>query len=137
MFEFCSGLVDLVVCVGRHGGGGHGLTLAGELFVGRSPRTSRRWAIAAVNSGNRPVMAPTANPAMVAAGSQRPSRSKRAARTARGLGRCGVARVMVVSYRDGEVLECGQRVIVFGLEPDRMTAEMGLDESDIAFLRDH
>ena len=29
VFKFCSGLVDLVVCVGRHGGGGHRLTLAG------------------------------------------------------------------------------------------------------------
>ena len=28
--EFCSGLVDLVVGVGRHGGGGHRLTLAGK-----------------------------------------------------------------------------------------------------------
>ena len=35
MFEFCSGLVDLVVCVGHHRGGGHRLTLAGERFVGR------------------------------------------------------------------------------------------------------
>ena len=35
MFEFCSGLADLVVCVGRHGGGGHRLALAGERFVGR------------------------------------------------------------------------------------------------------
>src|SRR6516162_7579001 len=34
VFEFCSGLVDLVVCVGRHGGGGHRLTLAGERFIG-------------------------------------------------------------------------------------------------------
>jgi hypothetical protein len=34
VFEFCSGLVDLVACVGRHGGGGRRLTLAGERFVG-------------------------------------------------------------------------------------------------------
>src|SRR6516225_10763494 len=34
VFEFCSGLVDLVVGVGRHGGGGHGFALAGERFVG-------------------------------------------------------------------------------------------------------
>jgi hypothetical protein len=33
VFEFCSGLVDLVVCVGRHLGGGHRRTLAGERFV--------------------------------------------------------------------------------------------------------
>src|ERR1700758_5285696 len=32
--QFCSGLVDLVVGVRRHGGGGHRLTLAGERFVG-------------------------------------------------------------------------------------------------------
>jgi hypothetical protein len=32
--QFCSGLVDLVVCVRRHRGGGHRLALAGERFVG-------------------------------------------------------------------------------------------------------
>jgi hypothetical protein len=32
--QFCSRLVDLVVGVGRDGGGGHRLTLAGERFVG-------------------------------------------------------------------------------------------------------
>ena len=32
--QLCSGLVDLVVCVGRHRGGGHRLALAGERFVG-------------------------------------------------------------------------------------------------------
>jgi hypothetical protein len=32
--ESCSGLVDLVVCVRRHGGGGHRFTPAGERFVG-------------------------------------------------------------------------------------------------------
>ena len=35
MFEFCSGLVDLVVGVRHHRGGGHRLTLAGERFVRR------------------------------------------------------------------------------------------------------
>ena len=34
VFEFCSGLVDLVVCVRHYRGGGHRLTLAGERFVG-------------------------------------------------------------------------------------------------------
>jgi DNA invertase Pin-like site-specific DNA recombinase len=33
VFEFCSGLVDLVVCVRRHRGRGHRLALAGERFV--------------------------------------------------------------------------------------------------------
>jgi len=35
VFEFCSGLVDLIVGVCHHGGGGHRLALAGERFVGR------------------------------------------------------------------------------------------------------
>ena len=35
--QCCSGLVDLVVCVGRDGGGGHRLTIAGERFVGLVP----------------------------------------------------------------------------------------------------
>ena len=35
MFEFCSGLVDLVEYVGDHLGGGHRFTLVGERFVGR------------------------------------------------------------------------------------------------------
>ena len=34
VFELCSGLVDLVVCVGHHCGGGHRLAPAGERFVG-------------------------------------------------------------------------------------------------------
>ena len=33
-FEFCSGLVDLVVGVGNHGGGRHRPSFAGERFVG-------------------------------------------------------------------------------------------------------
>jgi hypothetical protein len=32
--QFCSGLVDLVVCVCRDFGGGHRFALAGERFVG-------------------------------------------------------------------------------------------------------
>jgi hypothetical protein len=32
--QLCSGLVDLVIGVGHHGGGGHRLTLADERFVG-------------------------------------------------------------------------------------------------------
>jgi len=33
VFEFCSGLVDLVVGVRHHRGGGHRFALAGERFV--------------------------------------------------------------------------------------------------------
>jgi hypothetical protein len=35
VFEFCSGLVDLVVGVGHHLGGGHRFALASERFVRR------------------------------------------------------------------------------------------------------
>jgi hypothetical protein len=34
-FQFCSGLVDLVICVRHHRGGGHRLALVGERFVDR------------------------------------------------------------------------------------------------------
>jgi hypothetical protein len=50
-FQFCSGLVDLVVCVGRHLGGGHRLTLVGERFVGLVAETSQRSVIAVVILG--------------------------------------------------------------------------------------
>jgi hypothetical protein len=32
--QFCSGLVDLVVCVRRDGGGGDGFAFVGQRFVG-------------------------------------------------------------------------------------------------------
>jgi hypothetical protein len=32
--QFCSGLVDLVVCVDHHVGGGHRFAFAGDRFVG-------------------------------------------------------------------------------------------------------
>ena len=68
--QFCSGLVNLVVCVRRHGGGGHHFALLGEGFVGRLAEASRRWVIAVVIS-RTPSAARglRAKPAMVAAGS--------------------------------------------------------------------
>jgi hypothetical protein len=69
VFESCSGLVDLVVCVGCHGGGGHRLALAGERFVGRLAEH-----IAEVGDRGGDLGDPaadkgvSANPAMVAAG---------------------------------------------------------------------
>ena len=69
-FEFCSGLVDLGVRVGHHGGGGHRLTLAGERFVGRLAEDIAEVVIAAMISGAAAAeKGPSANPAMVAAGS--------------------------------------------------------------------
>ena len=85
MFEFCSGLVDLVVCVGYHGGGGHRLALAGKRFVGLVAEDVAEVRDRGVDLGQgRAVNGSTANPAMVAAGSWRPSRSRNTARVARG-----------------------------------------------------
>ena len=68
--QFCSGLVDLVVCIGHHGGGGHRFALAGERFIGLFPSTSRRCAIGVSNSGLVVrVKTVAAKPLMVAAGS--------------------------------------------------------------------
>ena len=70
--QFCSGLVDLVICVGRHGGGGHGLTLAGEGFIDLVAEDiakvgGRGVDFKGVHASARGLT--TANPAMVAADS--------------------------------------------------------------------
>ena len=54
VFEFCSGLVDLVVCVGRHFGGGHRLALAGERFVGLVAEDVAQVCDGVVNLGTPP-----------------------------------------------------------------------------------
>ena len=78
MFEFCSGLVDLVVCVGHHGGGGHRLTLAGERFVGLVAEDIAEVGDRGGDFRNAvAVKGLSAKPAMVAAGSKRPSRSRK------------------------------------------------------------
>lgn len=65
-----------------------------------------------------PPMAPTANPAIVAAGSQRPSRSNTAVRTGqRDADRRGDARIVVVADGQSEVIERRQRVAVLSLKP--------------------
>ena len=68
--QFCSGLVDLVVCVGRHFGGGHRLALAGERFVGLVAEDLAQVGDRGDDFGDRPaVTGLSAKPAMVAAGS--------------------------------------------------------------------
>jgi hypothetical protein len=109
LFEFCSGLVDLVVCVGRHGGGGHRLTLAGERFVGlvaediaevgdrggdfgdrrRGERTERETA----DGGRRFVASEPVE--------------KSGEDSQRDADGCGVARIVVAADCQTEVIECG------------------------------
>jgi hypothetical protein len=65
-----SGLVDLVVGVGRHGGGGHRLTLAGERFIGLVAEDVAQVGDPGVDVGDRSaVRGSNPKPAMVAAGS--------------------------------------------------------------------
>jgi len=69
VFQFCSGLVDLVVGVRRHGGGGHRLTLAGERFVGLVAEDITEVGDRGADFGvRRRVRGLSANPAMEAAG---------------------------------------------------------------------
>ena len=82
----CSGLVDLVVCVRHYFGGGHHFALAGERFVGLVAEDIAEVGDRRVDLRERSAARGlSAKPPMVAAGSWRPSRSKRAARTASGL----------------------------------------------------
>jgi hypothetical protein len=57
----------------------------------------------------------TANPAMLAAGSYRSSRSKTRQETTALRDHLGVARDVIVADRHGEVIEGCKRVAVFGL----------------------
>ena len=137
--QFCSGLVDLVVCVRHHFGGGHRLTLAGERFVGLVAED-----IAQVGDRGAEFRGPatavrglSAKPAMMAAASWRPSRSRNTARTARGVRIMAVLpAVVVVADRQSEVIERGQRVAVFGLEAGQDARQVGLDEAVAAVLGD-
>ena len=109
--QFCSGLVDLVVCVGHHGGGGHRLTLAGERFVGRlaediaevgdrggdfgDPRCGHGTEGEAGDSGRRFVASEPVE--------------KNGEDGQRDADRRGVARIVVVADCQSEVIERGQR----------------------------
>ena len=75
---------------------------------------------------------------MVAAGSWRPSRSKRAARTSqRDADRGGVAGVVEVADCQSEVIERGQRVAVFGLKSGQIGRQVDLVGAVAAVLGDH
>jgi hypothetical protein len=117
VFEFCSGLVDLVVCVHHHGGGGHRLALAGERFVGRltedvaevgdrggdfgDPRCGEGTEGEAGDGGRR------------FAASEPVEKSGEPRQRAAQIG--GVAGVMVIADGQSEVIERGRRTAVLGL----------------------
>ena len=118
MFEFCSGLVDLVVCVGHHFGGGHRLTLAGERFVGLVAEDiaqvgDRGGDFGDHRRGDGTEREPGDGGRRFVASEPVEKSGEDGQRDA---DRGGVAGIVVVADRQSEVIERGQRVAVFGLK---------------------
>ena len=109
--QFCSGLVDLVVCVRRYGGGSHRLALAGERFVGLVAEDIAEMLDRGGESGERGCgQELDAKPAMVAAGSWRVSRWRSIASTdSAGRDTRGVTRIVVATDGHSGVFERGPR----------------------------
>ena len=83
------------------------------------------------------VMGLKAKPAMVAAASWRPSRSRHGREGSQnGPQIGGVTRVVVIADRHSEVFERGQRVAVFGFESGQSGRQMGLVVAVAAVLGD-
>ena len=118
MFEFCSGLVDLVVCVGRHRGGGHRFTLAGERFVGRLAEHVAEVGDRGGDFGDRRRRERTEREA--GDGGRRFVASEPVEKSGedgqRDADRRGVARIVVAADCQSEVIERGRGVAVFGLK---------------------
>ena len=68
-FKFYSGLVDLVIYVGRHSGGGHRIAPVGEQFVVSITEHIAQVGDRGGDFGDPPGEGLRAKPAMVAAGS--------------------------------------------------------------------
>ena len=117
VFEFCSGLVDLVVCVGHHGGGGHRLALAGERFVGLVAEDIAEVGDRGGDSGRR---RGEGTEREAGDGGRRFVASEPVEKSGedgqRDADRRGVARIVVVADCQSEVIERGHGVAVFGLE---------------------
>jgi hypothetical protein len=118
VFELCSGLVDLVVGVGRHLGGRHRLTLAGERFVDRLTEDIAEVRDRGGDFGERRCGEGTeGEPSEGGRGfvaSEPVEKSGEAGQ--RDADRHGVARIVVVADCQGEVIVRGRGVAVFGLK---------------------
>ena len=80
----------------------------------------------------------TAKPAMVAAGSWRPSRSRKDGESCQGETDVGdVARVVEVADRQSDVIERRQRIAVFGLKPRQRGRQQWFGQAAAAVLGDH
>jgi hypothetical protein len=115
--EFRSGLVDLVVGVGRHGGDGHRLTLAGERFVSLVAEDIAEVGDRGGDLGDR--RCGQGIEAEAGDGGRRFIASEPVEDSGEdgqcGADRRGVARIVVVADCQSEVIGRGQGVAVFGL----------------------
>jgi hypothetical protein len=116
--QFCSGLVDLVVCVGRHRGGGHRLTLAGERFVSLVAEHAAEVGDRGGDFGDRRRGDGTEREP--GDGGRRFVACEPVEKSGedgqRGTDRRGVARIVVVADCQSEVIECGHGAAVFDFE---------------------
>ena len=117
--QFCSGLVDLVVGVRRHGGGSHGLALAGERFVGLIAKDIAEVGDRGAEFGDRRRRERTEREP--GDGGRRFEASEAVEEhreSCQGETDVGdVARVVAVADAQSDVIERRQRVAVFGLKP--------------------
>jgi hypothetical protein len=126
VFEFCSGLVDLVVCVRRHRGGGDRLALAGERFVGRLAADVAEVGDRGGDFGDPRCGDGTEREAgdngrgLVASESVEKSGED----GQRGADRRGVARIVIVADRQSEVIERGHGAALFGLKPRQIERQV-------------
>ena len=138
MFEFCSGLVDLVECVPCDGRSGHHFALAGERFVGRVAQDITQVGDRSLDLGecrrgdgaNR----------VTGDGGRRFVVSEpvqEGGEDSQGADDVGGARVVIMADRHSEVIESGQRVTGFGFEAGQTDRQVCLVGAVAAVVSDH
>ena len=136
--QFCSGLVDLVVCVGHNLGGGHRLTLAGERFVGlvaeHITKVSDRSADLRDRRRGEGIERETCNGRRRFMASEPVEEGGEHHQGYADHG--GVAGLVVVADGHSDVIERSRRVAVLGLERGQTGRQDGLDGAVAAVLSD-
>ncbi len=137
MFEFCSGLVDLVVGVGHHRGRGHRRTLAGERFVGLVAmdfaEVGDRFAELGERRRRKGAECETGDGGCRCEASEAVEDHRESCQG--GTVKGGVARVVAVTDGQSDVIERRQRVTVFGVNPRQTLAGAPLSRrSRTAFI---
>jgi hypothetical protein len=139
MFEFCSGLVDLVVGVHHHRGGGHRLTLAGERFVGlvteHFAEVGDRGAELGDCRRGDGTECETGDGGCRFDASEAVEEYRESCQGATDVG--DVARVVAVADDQSDVIERRQRVTVLSLKPRQNVGQVGFVQAVAAVLGDH